>query len=76
MRRWFDSIRFSWAIQPVTRWLVSNKLSLEAQASPMGGSRVVLFVCLLGIDASSQSTAMVMSGRCLHFMGLLPQIRT
>ena len=23
----------------------------------------------------SQSTAMVMSGRCLHFMGLLPNIR-
>ena len=37
------------------------------------------FVCLLFClicDLASQSTAMVMSGRFLHFMGLLPKIKT
>ena len=34
----------------------------------------VLFACL-NKCFTSQSTAMVMSGHCLHFTGLLPNIR-
>ena len=36
--------------------------------------KLSLFICLSWCF-TSQSTAKVMSGRCLHFMGLLPKMR-
>ena len=35
---------------------------------------VCLFVCLFELMLACQATAVVMSGRCLHFMGLLQKL--